>query len=96
MIGDDPEIELPEGWVAEKLRFSGNFKLIVTLSHEETGTEIRIRPYKTYEDPGFPNAHRLILIDPDDGVEEIACGMEIEHVEDAKNIAIEKMKERSQ
>jgi len=84
-------MNLPEGWIAEKLRFSGSFKLISTLKHEATGAEIRIRPFKTYEDCGFPNAHRLILIDPDDGVEEIACGMEVEHVEDAEQAALEAM-----
>lgn len=96
MIGDDPEMNLPEGWIAEKLRFSGNFKLIAILKHEAAGAEIRIRPLKTYEDCGFPNAHHLILIDPDDGVQEIAAGMEVEHVEDAEQAALEAMKNYSE
>jgi hypothetical protein len=93
MIGDEPEIELPDGWVATECRFSGNFQLIAEFEHEETGHEIRIRPFKTYSDqPGFPNAHKVISVHPEDGVEEIAVGMEVEHVEEAKETAIQAMK----
>lgn len=93
MIDDEPEIDVPEGWVTETCRFSGNFKLIAEFEHEETGAEIRITPYKTYSQPGFCNAHRVILVHPEDGVEEVAVGMEVEHVEDAEEAAVTKMEE---
>jgi hypothetical protein len=89
MIDDEPEIDVPEGWVTETCRFSGNFKLIAEFEHEETGAEIRITPYKTYSQPGFCNAHRVVLVHPEDGVEEIAVGMEVELVEDAEEAARE-------
>jgi hypothetical protein len=93
MIGDEPEIEPPEGWVATECRFSGSFKLIAAFENEETGQEIRIRPFKTYDLGGFPDCHRIISAHPEDGVEEIAVGMEVEHVEEAKEAAIQAMKE---
>jgi hypothetical protein len=81
-------MDLPDGWEATTLRFSGNFKLIAEFEHEESGAEVRVTPYKTYTDqPGFCNAHRILLVDPEDGVEEIAVGMEVEKVEDAEEAA---------
>lgn len=95
MIDDEPEIDVPEGWVTETCRFSGNFKLIAEFEHEETGAEVRVTPYKTYSQPGFCNAHRVILVHPEDGVVEVAVGMEVEHVEEAEEAAITKMDEFS-
>jgi hypothetical protein len=92
MIGDEPEIELPAGWVATECRFSGSFKLIAAFENEETGQEIRIRPFKSYSIGGLPNCHRIISVHPENGVEEIAVGMEVEHVEEAKEAAIQAMK----
>jgi hypothetical protein len=94
MIGDEPEIDVPEGWVATECRFSGNFKLIAEFEHKETGQKVRIAPYKTYTDqPGFCNAHIVTSVDPEDGVTEIAVGMEVEHVEEAEKAAKEVMAE---
>jgi len=93
MIGDEPEIEPPEDWKTTECRFSGNFKLIAEFEHKETGQKIRIAPYKTYTDqPGFCNAHRVTSVDPETGVTEVALGFEVEHVEDAEEVAIEAMK----
>ncbi|CCQ36759.1 uncharacterized protein Nmlp_2600 [Natronomonas moolapensis 8.8.11] len=94
MIDDEPEIDVPERWTATECRFSGNFKLIAEFEHEETGQKVRIAPYKTYTDqPGFCNAHRVTSVDPEDGVTEIAVGMEVEHIQEAKKAAIRVMKE---
>ena len=94
MIGDEPEIELPDGWEATECRFSGNFKLIAEFEHRDTGRKVRIAPYKSYLDqPGFCNSHRITSVAPEEGVTEIAVGMEVEHVEDAKEVAIQSMKE---
>jgi hypothetical protein len=94
MRKEEPDIEIPDGWTISLYRFSGNFKLIAEFEHKESGAEVRCRPYKTYSDqPGFCNAHRVILVDPDDGVEEIAKGLELEYVEDAENTALEAMEQ---
>ena len=94
MIVDELEIDAPEGWVATECRFSGNFKLIAEFEHEESGAKVLCRPYKTYSDqPGFCDAHRVILIYPDNGVEEIAKGLELEYVEDAEQAALEAMEQ---
>jgi len=93
MIGDELEIDAPEGWVATECRFSGNFKLIAEFEHQESGAEVLCRPYKTYSDqPGFCNAHRVILVDSDGEVTEIAVGLEFEYVRDAEQAALEAMK----
>lgn len=92
MIRDDPEIDAPEGWVTNECRFSGNFKLIAEFEQKETGVKVKIRPYKSYTDqPGFCNCHRVILVRPGEGVEEVAVGMEVEYIEEAERIAMEKL-----
>ncbi|GGJ15383.1 hypothetical protein GCM10008995_26520 [Halobellus salinus] len=97
MREEEPDIEIPDGWTVSQYKFSGNFKLIAEFEHKESGAEVRCMPYKTYSDqPGFCNAHRVILVDPDDGVEEIAVGMELEYVEDAEHAALEAMKKYSE
>ncbi|UHQ98125.1 hypothetical protein HYG81_21335 (plasmid) [Natrinema zhouii] len=83
----EPPDDLPEGWEVTTYKFSGNFKLIARFDHEESGAEVRVNPYKTYEQPGFANAHRVILIDPCEGVKEIAVGMDVERGEEAEQIA---------
>jgi hypothetical protein len=89
MTDEEPGIDLPEGWKAETYELTGNFKLVAEFEHEESGAEVRCTPYKTYSQPGFCNAHRVILVHPEDGVEEIAVGMEVELVEDAEEAARE-------
>lgn len=89
MTDEEPGIDLPDGWEATTYELTGNFKLVAEFEHEETGAEIRITPYKTYSQPGFCNAHRVVLVHPEDGVEEIAVGMEVELVEDAEEAARE-------
>ena len=94
MRDEEPKIEIPEGWKVDTYRFSGNFKLIAEFEHEETGAEVRVRPYKSYSDqPGFCNCHRAILVRPERGVEEVAVGMELEYVEDAEQAALEAMEQ---
>jgi hypothetical protein len=96
MIRDDPEIDAPEGWVTNECRFSGNFKLIAEFEQKETGVKVKIRPYKSYTDqPGFCNCHRVFLVRPEDGVEEVAEGFEVEHADEAEAVAIETMEETS-
>lgn len=87
MTDEEPGIDLPDGWEATTYELTGNFKLVAEFEHEETGAEVRITPYKTYSQPGFCNAHRVILVHPEYGIEEIAVGMEVEHVEDAEEVA---------
>ena len=97
MRDEEPDIEIPEGWTVSQYRFSGNFKLIAEFEHKGSGAEVRCRPYKTYSDqPGFCDAHRVILVDPDDGVTEVAVGLELEYVEDAEQAALDAMEEYSE
>ena len=91
MSEEEPDIDLPEGWEARTYRLSGNFKLIARYEHEESGAEVRVTPFKTYEQPGFANAHRIILVTPNDGVTEVAVGMEVEQPEEAESAAVEAM-----
>jgi len=95
MTDEEPGIDSPEGWTASTYELTGNFKLVAEFEHEETGAEVRVTPRKTYSQPGFANAHRIVLVDPEDGVEEVAVGMEVEHVEDAEKAAVTKMEEIS-
>lgn len=88
MSNDKSTFEIPDGWNKTAYRLTGNFKLVAEFQHEATKTIVRVTPHKTYTDqPGFCNAHRVILVHPEDGVEEIAVGMEVEHVEDAEEVA---------
>lgn len=97
MREEEPDKEIPNGWTVSQYKFSGNFKLIAEFEHKKSGAEVRCKPYKTYSDqPGFPDAHRVILVDPEDGVEEVAKGLELEYVEDAENAALEAMKKYSE
>jgi len=91
MTDEEPGIDLPEGWTASTYELTGNFKLVAEFEHEEAGAEVRVTPYKTYSQPGFCNAHRVIFVHPEDGVSEVAVGMEVEHVEEAQEKAIEAM-----
>jgi len=93
MKDEMPEEDVPDGWSVCKRRFTGHFKLVAEYENDETGEKVRITPYKTYSQPGFSNAHRVVLVDPEDGVEEIAVGMEVEHVEEAEQVAKEAMME---
>jgi hypothetical protein len=93
MRDEMPEEDVPDGWSVCKRRFTGHFKLVAEYENDETGEKVRITPYKTYSQPGFSNAHRVVLVDPEDGVEEIAVGMEVEHVEEAEQVAKEAMME---
>lgn len=86
-----PEEDVPDGWSVCRRRFTGHFKLVAEYENDETGEKVRVTPYKTYSQPGFSNAHRVALVDPEDGVEEIAVGMEVEHVEEAEQVAKEAM-----
>lgn len=95
MTDEEPGIDLPEGWTASTWKLTGNYKLVAQLEHEETGAEVRVTPTKTYSQPGFCNAHRVVLVHPEDGVSEVAVGMEVEHVEDAEKAAVTKMEEFS-
>ena len=93
MSDDEQDIDIPDGWKAEIYELTGNFKLVAEFEHQETETCLRVTPYKTYGEPGFCNAHRVVLVHPEDDVEEIAVGMEVEHVEDAEEAAIKRMRE---
>jgi hypothetical protein len=93
MRDEEPDVEIPEGWSISNQEFTGHFKLVAEYENKDTGEKIRVTPHKTYSQPGFSNAHRVVYVHPDDGVEEIAAGMEVEHVEDAEQAALEKMEE---
>jgi hypothetical protein len=49
--------------------------------------------YKTYSRPEFSNAHRVVLVQPESGVKELAVGMGVENVEEAEKAAKEEMME---
>jgi hypothetical protein len=93
MRDNDPGIDIPPGWEATTYRLTGNFKLVAQFEHMDSGAEVRVTPYKTYAQPGFCNAHRVVLVDPDEGVKELAIGMDVELVEEAEQVAKEAMKE---
>jgi hypothetical protein len=87
MRDEKPEADVPDGWSVCKRRFTGHFKLVAEYENDETGEKVRVTPYKTYSQPGFANCQRIVYVHPEDGVEEIAAGMEVEHVEDAESVA---------
>lgn len=93
MSDENAATEPPEGWSVLRREFTGHFKLVAEYENKETGEKVRVTPYKTYSQPGFTNAHRVVLVDPEDGVEEVAVGMEVEHVEEAEQVAKETMME---
>jgi hypothetical protein len=94
MKDEMPEEDVPDGWSVCKRRFTGHFKLVAEYENDETGEKVRITPYRTYSDlPGFSNAHKIIFVRPEGGVEEIAAGLEVEHVEEAEQVAKEAMME---
>jgi len=91
MRDEEPEVKIPEGWSISKREFTGHGKLVAEYGNKTTGEKIRVTPVRTYSLPGFANAHRVVYVYPDDGVEEIAVGMEVEHIEDAEQAALEAM-----
>lgn len=93
MRDEEPSIDIPEGWEATTYELTGNFKLVAEWTNEESGAEVRCTPYKTYSQPGFCNAHRVILSRPGEGIDEIAVGLEVERVEAAEEVAVEVMRQ---
>jgi hypothetical protein len=91
VMSDRPDLELPDGWTVKQYQLTGHFKLYAVFRHEGTDIEAHVVPYKTYKQPGFRNAHRVTTRTPENGLEVVAEGMEVEHVEEAESAAIEAM-----
>jgi hypothetical protein len=90
---DNSEIEeLPQGWEAKEYELTGHFKLYAVFQHEDSEKEVHIVPYKTYGLPGFTNSHRVTIETPENGLEVVAEGLEVEHADEAEEVAIDAMK----
>lgn len=85
--------DLPEGWIAIDQQLTGHSKLYAVFQHLQSGTEVHIVPYKSYGLPGFTNCHRITVEKPNEQLKVIAEGLEIERSDEAKERAIEVMKE---
>lgn len=72
-------LETPDEWEIEYAELSGHGKFGAKLVHKD-GTELTCRAIKTYEVPGFTNAHRVVI-----GGRTVAEGMDIEHSWEARN-----------
>jgi hypothetical protein len=93
-MSESPEnLELPDSWEVEGYELTGHFKLYAVFKHQDSEKEVHVVPYKTYGLPGFTNSHRVTIESPEDGLEVIAEGLEVEHADEAEEVAIEAMKE---
>ena len=85
---DNLEIDnLPQDWKTKEYEITGQTKLYAVFKHKSSDREVHVVPYK-YGLPGFTNAHRVTVEDPDNGLKLIAEGLEVETVEEAKEAAI--------
>lgn len=88
------DIELPEGWEAEKEYLNGNNKLVANYRNLHTGEKVSITPYKTYSLPGFCNSHRVVYSEHGGSRETVEKGLSrTEHPGEAKEVAVETMTE---
>lgn len=94
-MSEKDTIEVTDGWIVERYEFTGHGKLIARLVSRHTGNEINIVPYKNYGIGGLPNCHRITLT-KDNSIEVIAEGLEVEHADEAKEVAIETMQQLSE
>jgi len=84
--------ELPEGWEAREYSLTGHRKLYAAFQHQDSEMEVHVVPYKTYGLPGFTDSHRITIEQPESGLEVIAEGLEVEHADEAEDVAIEAMR----
>jgi hypothetical protein len=63
--------------------------------HQDSEKEVHVVPYKTYGLPGFTNSHRVTIESPESGLEVVTEGLEVEHADEAEEVAIETMEETS-
>lgn len=84
--------DLPKGWIMIDKQLTGHSKLYAVFQHPQSGTEVHIVPYKSYGLPGFTNCHQVSIKKPEEQLEVIAEGLEVEHVSQAEKVAIEAMK----
>lgn len=83
--------ELPDSWEVEEYELTGHFKLYAVFMHQDSEKEVHVVPYKTYGLRGFSNAHRVTIESPENGLEVVAEGREIDHADEAEEVAIELM-----
>jgi hypothetical protein len=95
-MSEQPEnSELPDSWEVEEYELTGHLKLYAVFQHQGSEREVHVVPYKTYGLPGFTNSHRVTIESPENGLEVVAEGLEIEHANEAETVAIETMEEIS-
>jgi hypothetical protein len=82
------DTKLAAGWQCTTHRTTGNGKLVAMFEHETMS--VTIRPWKTYDQPGFPNAHRVLSL-RDDKREVLAVGHEVETICDTETVALTAM-----
>lgn len=93
-MGNESEPEVPDGWIVEQYEHTGHSKLMAKFTEYHTEKVLHIVPYKNYGLPGQTDCHRITLT-TDNSVEVITEGLEVEHSEEAEEVAIEKMEELS-
>jgi hypothetical protein len=84
--------DLPDSWEIKEYELTGHFKLYAVFMHQDSEKEVHVIPYKTYGLPGFSNAHRVTIESPENGLEVVAEGREIDHADEAEEVAIELMR----
>lgn len=84
------DIDVPPNWVVERYEKTGHGKLVASFRCSHTGWELHVVPYKSYQLPGFTNCHRITLT-KEDSIEVVAEGLEVEHANEAEEVAKEAM-----
>ncbi len=77
----------PGSWEVDEYELTGHSKLYAVFSHQDLQKEVHIVPYKTYEISGLTNSHRITAETPENGLEVVAEGLEVEQVDEAKKVA---------
>jgi hypothetical protein len=83
--------ELPEGWEKKEYERTNRSKLYAVFQHRGSEKEVHIVPYKTLESENFTDSHRVTVETPENGLEVIAEGLEVEHPDEAQEAAEELM-----
>jgi hypothetical protein len=91
-MSEQPEnSELPDSWEVDEYELTGHFKLYAVFKHKDSEKEVHVVPYKTYGLPGFTNSHRVTIESPENGLEVVAEGLEVERAAKAERVAIDVM-----
>ena len=83
--------DLPDSWKVEEYELTGRCSLYAVFKSQDSEKEVHIVPYKTYGLPESTDLHRVTIQSPENGLEVVSEGIEVENADDAEEVAIKTM-----